>query len=140
MSETEKTKAGGRLIPIKRPPDILATVAVRAAIAHLLESGHGRSARAIWLHGASLESETVSAIVARAVNVTVAHQAAQSMLCRERGNLRGDVARQVLRELAKDAECALTALRLSRWWQQDCGHPVTDYDGTECGWGCNEQA
>jgi hypothetical protein len=121
---------------VKPPRDLGGSVARRAAIAHLLLSGHGRSARAIWLHGAGADDPTISAIVGRAVNATTALQAARSMRGRHRGTLRGDVAAQLIAELEKDHESAMKALQLSPWWAMGCGHSITDYDGESCGWGC----
>jgi len=69
----------GAIRLVTPPRDLGGTVARRAAIAHLLLSGHGRSARAIWLHGASADDPTISAMVARAVNATTAIQAARAM-------------------------------------------------------------
>jgi len=128
----------GAIRLVKPPRELGGTVARRAAIAHLLLSGHGRSARAIWLHGAGADDPTISAIVGRAVNATMALQAARAMRARHRGTLRGDVAAQLVAELEKDAECSIKALQLSAWWKLGCGHDVTDYDGSGCGWGCGE--
>ena len=126
----------GAIRLVKPPRDLGGSIARRAAIAHLLLSGHGRSARAIWMHGASTDDPTISAMVARAVNVTQAIQSARSMRARHRGTLRGDVAAQLIAELEKDHESAIKALQLSPWWAMGCGHAITDYDGDGCGWGC----
>lgn len=122
-----------RLAPTKR---IAASVARRAAIAHLLLTGHGRSARAIWLIDANTEAGMIGAIVGRAVNLTIACSAARAMANRERGHMRGDVGRAALAELVEEQVRAIVALQLSEWWAQPCGHPITDWDGGGCGWGC----
>jgi hypothetical protein len=126
----------GAIRLVKPPRDLGGSIARRAAIAHLLISGHGRSARAIWLHGAGGDDPTISAMVARAVNVTQAIQSARSMRARHRGTLRGEVAAQLIAEMEKDHASAIKALQLSPWWAMGCGHAITDYDGAACGWGC----
>lgn len=113
---------------------IVASVARRAAIAHLLLSGHGRSARAIWMIDASAEAGMIGATVARAVNLTIACSAACAMGNRERGNMRGAVGRAAFAELHEQKQRAIVALQLSEWWHQPCGHPITDWDGSACGW------
>lgn len=117
---------------------IVASVARRAAIAHLLLTGHGRSARAIWMIDASAEAGMIGATVARAVNLTIACSAARAMANRERTHMRGAVGRAALAELVDQQIRAIVALQLSEWWAQPCGHPITDWDGSGCGWGCGE--
>lgn len=98
-----------------------------------------RRARAIWLHGASADDLTISAIVGRAINALSARAAARSLLAQFRGSHRGNVAAALIAELDGDCERALQAVQLSDWWHLPCGHQVTDWDGEKCGWGCGDE-